>query len=385
MVVLCGQKAADLIVSWMSAGDADRAPGPRLARVGLRLLGAVLREAMPVAGAGGGCGSAVGHRARAGRGEAAPAAPRVAAAPGAPPLETIVVDDGSRDRTAEIAAALGARVLPAPPLPPGWTGKTWACASGAAAARGEYLLFLDADTALEPGGLERMLRLPAAEPGVHSVCPYHRVERPYEGLSAFFNIVMVAGMNAFTPLGTRARRQGMFGQAMLVRREDYLAAGGHGAVKGRILENLFLAREFRAKGIATACRAGRGAISMRMFPRGRRRSRAAGGRRSRRGRRRRRRRLSSPSRSGSRRGDGVRPPRLVAARGGARGRRGGPLRAFAAQVFWFLRRIGSYSPMVAVLFPVPLIFYFAVFGQSALKARLGKATSWRGRDVVDGR
>jgi 4,4'-diaponeurosporenoate glycosyltransferase len=53
-----------------------------------------------------------------------------------PPDETIVVDDHSRDDTAAAAAAAGATVLAAPALPPGWTGKAWACWTGARRATG---------------------------------------------------------------------------------------------------------------------------------------------------------------------------------------------------------------------------------------------------------
>ena len=75
----------------------------------------------------------------------------------AKPREIIVVDDGSTDRTAEIARQLGATVIASQPLPDGWRGKTWACHQGAQAATGELLLFLDADTWFEPDGLARIL------------------------------------------------------------------------------------------------------------------------------------------------------------------------------------------------------------------------------------
>ena len=69
------------------------------------------------------------------------------------PLEVIVIDDHSTDRTAEVARAaatpLPIRVLQPPPLAAGWCGKTWALHNGVLASSGEVLMFLDADT--EPG------------------------------------------------------------------------------------------------------------------------------------------------------------------------------------------------------------------------------------------
>jgi 4,4'-diaponeurosporenoate glycosyltransferase len=44
-----------------------------------------------------------------------------------PADEVLVVDDDSEDETRAVAAAGGADVIAAPPLPDGWTGKTWAC------------------------------------------------------------------------------------------------------------------------------------------------------------------------------------------------------------------------------------------------------------------
>ena len=90
-------------------------------------------------------------------------------------LEVLVVDDRSRDRTADVARAHGARVVPGAELPPGWVGKPWALQQGLEAAAGDVVVSLDADTrprpglagalagALGDGGLrhgERALRLP---------------------------------------------------------------------------------------------------------------------------------------------------------------------------------------------------------------------------------
>src|SRR5437899_7781265 len=72
--------------------------------------------------------------------------------------EIIVVNDASTDRTGEIARSFsGVKVIDPGPLPPGWTGKNNALAAGTQQARGEWLLFTDADTIHRPGSLARSL------------------------------------------------------------------------------------------------------------------------------------------------------------------------------------------------------------------------------------
>jgi glycosyltransferase involved in cell wall biosynthesis len=67
--------------------------------------------------------------------------------------EVIVVDNGSRDRTAERAAAAGARVIPEPRR-----GYGRACLSGVEAAAGaDLLVFLDGDGSDVPEDLVRLL------------------------------------------------------------------------------------------------------------------------------------------------------------------------------------------------------------------------------------
>jgi chlorobactene glucosyltransferase len=76
------------------------------------------------------------------------------------PLEIIVVDDQSTDRTREIASSFPrdrVQVIAAGEVPAGWTGKNNAVTTGSKAARGEWLLFTDADTTHRPGSLARCL------------------------------------------------------------------------------------------------------------------------------------------------------------------------------------------------------------------------------------
>jgi len=91
-----------------------------------------------------------------------------------PGLEFVFVDDRSRDHTGALLDALAAadprvRALHVAQLPPGWLGKVHALHVGAAAARGEWLLFTDADVHVRPGCLERALAFAEARALDHLV------------------------------------------------------------------------------------------------------------------------------------------------------------------------------------------------------------------------
>jgi len=299
------------------------------------------------------------------------------------PLEVIVVDDGSEDRTAALARGNGAKVVESAPLPEGWKGKPWACQQGAAAAGGDWLLFLDADTRLEAGGMARLAALTAEAGRVYSVCPYHHVRGAVEELSAFLNVLMVTGVSAF---GWRSGRgEALFGQCMLISREHYEAVGGHGAVRGEVLENFHLAAHWEELGIGRRCFLGRGVVRMRMF---------GGG-------------LGELWRSwkkGFARGaKGVAPRALVCSSvwiTGAMFALVGVLVAclpmvtaeyrvaaglayavYVVQCWWAFRLVGTFSVCNAVLFPVSLLFYQVLFFTSVLAGKRGKTTEWKGRDV----
>ena len=280
------------------------------------------------------------------------------------PREIIVVDDSSTDRTAELARQLGATVITSQPLPDGWRGKTWACHQGAQAAIGDLLLFLDADTWFEPGGLSRILS--GYTGGAFSAGPYHAVRKPYENFSLFFNL----NMN----VGTVPR--GLFGQMLLAEQESYRRVGGHESVKGRILENFRLAEEFREAGIPVYSECGRGAFSFRMYPNGLRE-------------------LVEGWTKGFASGAGQTPrgtllvvvawmtglllPPILCLTAGGWLWWGAMYLLYAAQVGWLGRLVGAFRWYTALLYPVPLIFFFALFARSAMRS--GKAVAWKGREI----
>ena len=171
--------------------------------------------------------------------------------------ELIVLDDQSTDGTAGILAGLTARtsrlrLISGGPLPEGWVGKNWACHQLALAARGDFLLFTDADTRHHPGMLCDALALAvASRADLLSGMPAQETGSWAEKLAVPM-IPWMAHATAPIPLvrlwpfefGVNA-----IGQFMLFRRRAYERIGGHAAVRASVIEDFALPRRVKRFGL----------------------------------------------------------------------------------------------------------------------------------------
>jgi chlorobactene glucosyltransferase len=188
-------------------------------------------------------------------------------------LDIIVVNDGSTDATAAIVeriAAIDARVrlIDAGPLPRGWTGKANACMQGANAATGDWLCFIDADTAAAPLLLASAITETKAQSlDFLSVYPFQELGSFWERLILPLSILSFAFSTSIRKANDPASPDdaAAIGQCIAVRRAAYDSVHGHAAVRADILEDVMLAKAIKRAGYACRIVYGDRLIRTRMY------------------------------------------------------------------------------------------------------------------------
>lgn len=300
------------------------------------------------------------------------------------PAQVLVIDDQSEDRTAAIARAEpGVTLVEGRPVPPGWTGKAWACHQAVDLAQGATLIFLDADVVLEPGGLEALLGEHRERGGLVSVQPYHRMERAYERLSALFNLIGFMGIGSASP-GRDAVSRGAFGPIIITDRTDYDRSGGHEAVRGEIVEDIALARRYAEVGAPVHAFGGGDLARFRMYPGGLGQL------------------VEGWSKNIATGASTVRPARLfligfwltcvlLSVQSMIEAVVGDSALGwfqvavcyvlFAGQIGAMLRQVGNFGPITALAYPGPVGIFLVVFVRSTYLTLVRRRVTWRGRAV----
>jgi glycosyltransferase involved in cell wall biosynthesis len=186
--------------------------------------------------------------------------------------EVIVVNDQSTDRTGEILTELAAgipklRVLETGALPTGWTGKNYALSMGAATARGNWLLFTDADTFHLPGSTAHALAdAREHDAALVSYSPEQEMETFWERALIPYVYCRLAAKYSYARVNDPDLPEAAAnGQFLLVRRNVYESVGGHAVVAPQILEDVALAQTVKNAGHAIFFSNPMGVVRARMY------------------------------------------------------------------------------------------------------------------------
>ncbi len=127
-------------------------------------------------------------------------------------------------------------------VPPGWVGKSHALWTAAQRVTAKWMVFLDADIRVAPGTIEAAVAHAEAHALNYLTLHPGQAARTFWGRAAL--LLIGQGMLVFSPpwMVRRGWASGGLGAFQLVRREAYLAAGGHAAIRTEILDDVALGR-----------------------------------------------------------------------------------------------------------------------------------------------
>ncbi len=168
-----------------------------------------------------------------------------------PHLELIVLDDHSTDRTGEILASYSdsrLSVIKGKPLPKGWIGKNWACHQLSQKAKGEILVFSDADTLHSSNGLALLVeKMKSTNADLLSGIPRQIIKTLGEALTVPFIGLFSFGAlpHFFFPIKSIKWAAASNGQYQCFKKKTYDSLSGYQAIHNILADDIAFPRLFK--------------------------------------------------------------------------------------------------------------------------------------------
>lgn len=187
-------------------------------------------------------------------------------------LEVLVYDDDSTDGTAQIVSdykmVYPLRVIRGSTLPQGWLGKSHACHSLAAEAKGEYLLFLDADVTVQSDMIGRLVSFMRRKRlALISIFPFQvMISRGERLVVPVMHWILVSFLPLLLVRVTRnISLSAANGQLMFFDAKSYRDHQWHRQVKHVRVEDIAIARLVKGARLRMATLLSKGEVRCRMY------------------------------------------------------------------------------------------------------------------------
>ncbi|MFM6953390.1 MAG: glycosyltransferase [Sphingobacteriaceae bacterium] len=188
-------------------------------------------------------------------------------------IEILVLDDSSTDATAAICSSFVSRnarfkLVKGQPLAEGWLGKNYACHQLAKEARGQYFIFLDADTWVQPGFIAAVVqRLKTKRLDLLSIFPTQEMRTLGEQL--FVGLINYVLLTLLPVRLVKLSKNPLFsaanGQCMAFDAETYRQKNWHEQVKANVVDDIEIMRALKVWGGDGEILLDSGFISCRMY------------------------------------------------------------------------------------------------------------------------
>lgn len=190
-----------------------------------------------------------------------------------PRYEVIVLDDNSTDNTGNIIKKIKTdnqklQVLQGNEIPEGWIGKQYACFQLSQEAKGDWLLFTDADTIHRKDALRRAVTIALnRKADLLSLIPYQIMKTFFEKLIIpIFHFTTLTFLpfyfleNSYNPKFTIG-----IGQFMLFKRKAFEKIGGYESIKNNMVDDVWIARKIKEYKLRLIVADGKKILDCRMY------------------------------------------------------------------------------------------------------------------------
>lgn len=170
-------------------------------------------------------------------------------------IEIIVLDDDSDDDTFSLVKKISQeddrlKVVKGTSVPAGWTGKNWACHQLSKLAKGDFYLFVDADTKLQATLInETISEMKSSDIDLLSLFPRRITSTLVDKIISITIGWLIFSCLPLLLADKNPMFSSAFGQFLLFRRGAYKSIGGHEGIKSKILDDFELGRSITRNGL----------------------------------------------------------------------------------------------------------------------------------------